>query len=115
MVPVLLMMPLSGSMAPSLIVMDARVVRDRRLIKHEVARGERSRIDAMQGDRLAVAKGDHRVAAGIVGQIGLDVTEARNAGKADEVDFVGRGIEIVDRCRCRSVARRRRDHSRRLR
>ena len=75
----------------------AGVVDDRRLIEHEVARGERRRIDAVQRNRLAGAERDHRVAVAVPGNMVRKVAEAGNAGKARQVDFVGRDVEIVDR------------------
>ena len=82
-------------MAPSLNHHGARIVSDRSLIEHEVVGGEGIRIDAMQGDRLAGTERDHRVTVGGGGH-DRKVAEACNAGKADQVDLVGRGIEIVD-------------------
>jgi hypothetical protein len=33
----------------------------------------------------------------VVGNIGLDVTEACNVGEARQIDLAGRNVEIVDR------------------
>jgi hypothetical protein len=51
------------------------------------AGGEQGCIDAAQRDRLPVAQCDHRIAVGVVGQIGLDVAKAAGVGKADQIDF----------------------------
>ena len=54
-VPVLLMMPSSGNMAPVADGHAAGIVGDGRLIEHEVACGKRRRIYALQRDRFAGA------------------------------------------------------------
>jgi hypothetical protein len=75
----------------------AGVLDDRRLIEHKVGRGERSRIDAMQRNRLAGAERDDRIAVAVSGNMARNVAEAGNAGEARQVDLVRRDVEIVDR------------------
>ena len=51
----------------------------------------------MQRYRLAGAECDNRITVAVHGEVALDITEACNIGEAEEVDLVGRNIEIVDR------------------
>lgn len=74
----------------------AGVVGDGRQVEHEVVRSERCRVDAIYRDRLAIAERDHRVAVGVVGRIGLDVTEVGEAGIADQIDLISGRIVVVD-------------------
>ena len=74
----------------------AGVVDDRSLIEHEVGCGQRPHIDAMQRYRLAGAECDNRITVAVHGEVALDITEACNIGEAEEVDLVGRNIEIAD-------------------
>ena len=74
----------------------AGVVGDRHLIEYEIAGAKKCCIDADERDRLAVAERDHRIALCIVGQTGLDIAEACDASKSDQIDGVGRDVEIVD-------------------
>src|SRR5262249_22525298 len=96
MVPALLIMPASGSSAPSPIVMVAGLF-NTGLIEYEVARGERRRGDAEERDRLAGAQRDHRVAGIVLGQMALHVIEVVKACIADQIDLVFAGIEAIDR------------------
>ena len=66
----------------------AGILRDRRLIEHEVVCGERSGIDPIQRDRLAIGERDHRVAGSVVGRMRLDVAEAGEVGIADQIDLI---------------------------
>ena len=74
----------------------AGILRDRRLIEHEVARGERSGIDPVQRDRLAIGERDHRVAGSVVGHMRLDVAEAGEVGIADQIDLIRGSVEAID-------------------
>ena len=69
----------------------ADVVGDRGLIEHEVASGERCCIDAVQRDRLAVAKCDHRIAVCTIGQMHFDVAETGDGVEAGAGGGVGCG------------------------
>jgi hypothetical protein len=73
------------------------VLNDGRLIEHKVCRGQRSRINVVQRDRLAGANRSHRVAVAIVGNNAFYIAETCSVGEAHQVDFVRRNIEIVDR------------------
>src|SRR5262245_43261204 len=50
----------------------------------------------MQRNRFAATNSDHCAATTVIGQIRLNVTEAGDIAKPDEVDFVGSGVEIVN-------------------
>ena len=52
---------------------------------------------ALQFDRLSVSERDHRIAVGVVCQMRLDISEARETGVADQVKLIVSSIEAVDR------------------
>ena len=64
MVPVLSIVPPSGSIALSPDGIVPALSTTGVLVEHEIACSQRCRVDTMQSDRLTRSDGDHRVAAG---------------------------------------------------
>ena len=88
--PVLLTMPASGNIALSL---DHHVLalfsHGIDWLKTKLSAVSEAALTPLKVIDLPRADRDHRIAIGVVGQMGLNVDEALQIRKADQIDFVG--------------------------
>ena len=74
-----------------------RVAHDEIEVEDEIIRREALWLHAIKGNRLALRNRDHRIAIAILREASLNVDEAREIVKSNQIDPIVRDIEAVDR------------------